>query len=142
MTQYSNDRVSSTDQELVDLATETQRIVALYQDSQAGSVGCALRSRSGATYTGICLDLHCGLGFCAEHHAVAEMLKACESIIETIVAVGTSGHVVPPCGRCRELLWQVDSANRKTRVIMPRAKVMSLEELLPEHWYEYLGADH
>ena len=73
----------------------------------AGNVAAALETEDGTIYTGICLDLACGVGFCAEHSAVAEMLKHRETAIRQIVAVGDTG-IMPPCGRCRELLMQVD----------------------------------
>jgi cytidine deaminase len=99
----------------------------------AGSVGAALRTRSGNVYTGICLDFACGIGFCAEHAAVAEMLKARETEIEMIVAVA-EGVILPPGGRCRELLAQVDRRNLETQVILPGGRMRPLRELLPEHW--------
>lgn len=76
----------------------------------AGSVSCALITELGKVYTGICLDLACGIGFCAEHSAIAEMLKARETKIDYIVAVSLQG-VMMPCGRCRELMMQVNQEN-------------------------------
>ena len=67
-------------------------------DLTAGSVGAALVTRQGNIYTGICIDVTCGMGFCAEHAAVAEMLKARQTEIDMIVAVG-EGVILPPCGR-------------------------------------------
>jgi cytidine deaminase len=52
------------------------------QGLSAGSVSCALMTNAGTIYTGICLDLACGIGFCAEHAAIAEMLKARETVID------------------------------------------------------------
>jgi hypothetical protein len=46
---------------------------------ESGGVAAAILTASGAVYTGICIDARCGMGFCAEHSAVAEMLKARES---------------------------------------------------------------
>src|SRR5215213_8694335 len=63
-------------------------------DLTAGSVGSALLTRQGNIYTGICIDVTCGIGFCAEHAAVAEMLKARETAIAMIVAVG-EGVILP-----------------------------------------------
>ena len=77
-------------------------------DCTSGDVAAALVTGSGTLYTGVCIDLECGIGFCAEHAAVAEMLKVRESVVRMIVAVNCEGTVLPPCGRCRELLWQVD----------------------------------
>jgi cytidine deaminase len=102
-------------------------------DFYAGSVGAAVKSSSGKIYTGICFDVGCGIGFCAEHSAVAEMLKSRETVIEYVVAVGKSG-ILPPCGRCRELMMQIDKRNSNTKVVLDNNRIMPLKELLPEHW--------
>jgi predicted RNase H-like nuclease/cytidine deaminase len=97
----------------------------------AGSVASVIVSRSGKTYTGICLDFACSLGFCAEHAAVAEMLKANESEIALVVAVDEHGAVLPPCGRCREMMWQLNSANKAALVILAHDRAVPLRDLLP-----------
>jgi len=97
-------------------------------------VAAALRTDSGAIYTGICIDVACGIGFCAEHAAIAEMLKHRKTRIETIVAV-KDAMILPPCGRCRELMAQVNPENGATRIILD-GRVTSLRELLPERPYE------
>ena len=51
------------------------------------------------------------MGFCAEHSAVAEMLKHGESVIQAVVTVDNDGNAVPPCGRCRELMSQLSREN-------------------------------
>src|ERR671919_558386 len=79
----------------------------LREDFSAGSVGAAILTAKGNIYTGICIDLACGLGFCAEVAAVAEMLKARETHILAVVAVSTGGVLGAPCGRCRETMAQV-----------------------------------
>ncbi|HEY5705201.1 MAG TPA: cytidine deaminase [Terrimicrobiaceae bacterium] len=101
----------------------------------AGQVGAALRTRSGQVYTGICLDLACGIGTCAEHSAIAEMLKHRETEVESIVAVSDS-RILPPCGRCRELLVQIDVKNKSTVVILSASKCLRLYELLPHYWID------
>ena len=95
----------------------------------AAAVGAALESSSGRIYTGINLDLACGIGFCAEHSAVAEMLKSRETVVRRIVA---------PCGRCRELLVQVDPRNLDCQVLLPNDASATLRELLPNAWLEQL----
>lgn len=65
-----------TDAELIETAT---RLVGAYEpsrDCSAGGVAAAIETVAGNVYTGICVDTHCSMGFCAEHAAVAEMLKA------------------------------------------------------------------
>jgi cytidine deaminase len=98
--------------------------------SSAGSVAAALLTRSGKVYTGICIDLPSGMGFCAEHSAIAEMLKNRETDIELIVAVGEHG-ILPPCGRCREMMYQINKGNLRTNVIVGPNKIVQLDTLLP-----------
>jgi cytidine deaminase len=101
------------------------------KDCSAGAVGSALLSESGQIFTGICIDTACSLGFCAEHSAIAEMLKARQTAIRAIIAVKADGRVMPPCGRCREFIRQVDSRNRDTQIILSDTLLVSLRELLP-----------
>jgi cytidine deaminase len=103
------------------------------QGLTAGSVSCALMTNEGTIYTGICLDLACGIEFCAEHAAIAEMLKARETVIDYIVAV-SSNRILMPCGRCRELMVQVSKENLKTKVIVDDIGYIMLSNLLPKHW--------
>jgi cytidine deaminase len=109
-----------------------------------GDVGAALLSDGGNVYTGVCLDISSGIGFCAEHSAIAAMVTAGEYRIQKIVAVwkDESGQVciVAPCGRCREFMRQIHAENLATEVIMERDRVVRLAELLPYHdWYHPLS---
>lgn len=101
----------------------------------AGSVAAALVTEAGNIYTGICLDLACGVGFCAEHAAIASMLQNRETVITKIVAVGRD-KLLPPCGRCRELMVQVDRRNRECEVLLPDGTSRKLKELLPNSWLD------
>jgi cytidine deaminase len=125
-----------TNAELIATATALVGEFRTSQDCVAGGVASALLTRSGKVYTGICVDTACSLGFCAEHAAIAEMLKARESEIERIVAVNAAGAVVPPCGRYRELIRQVSAKNADTHVIVAIGKTVLLADLLPLPWSE------
>jgi cytidine deaminase len=94
-------------------------------------VAAALVTAESAVFTGVCVDTACSLEFCAEHAAIAEMLKARQSNVRMIVAVNKEGLVLPPCGRCRELLWQDDDRNRDTWVVLGVDERAWLYELLP-----------
>ncbi len=100
-------------------------------DCTSGDVAAALLTAGGQVYTGVCIDTACSLGFCAEPAAIAEMLKARESEIRVIVAVDRRGTVRAPCGRCRELMWQVNPRNRAARIVLGPDETVSLEDLLP-----------
>ena len=127
--------------EFVELLARAQSVQGQFVegDLKAASVACALRTSSGHIYTGVNMDLTCGIGFCAEHSAVARMLEARETRIEAIVAVWDNGHIFPPCGRCREMLLQVNAANLGTRVLLAPLEVRTLAELMPFRWQDYRG---
>lgn len=56
-------------------------------------------TRDGNVYTGVCIDIGCGMGFCAEHSAIAQMITNNESEIKMIIAMGEDDIIFPPCGR-------------------------------------------
>jgi len=124
-----------TEAELIGTAKALVGEFRTSDDCTAAGVAAAILSRSGRVYTGVCVDTHCGMGFCAEHAAVAEMLKARESEIALVVAVDSDGTACAPCGRCRELMWQVSPRNRDARVILGPSHVVTLAELLPHPWH-------
>lgn len=128
--------MTSDDIALIGSARSVHGEFGLRRDYSAGTVAAALRTQAGHIYTGICIDLACGLGFCAEAAAVAEMLKHRETHIDTVVAVGRGGVILAPCGRCREMIWQVDRRNADCRVLLCGDREVRLKELLPDHWLE------
>ncbi len=101
---------------------------------EMGTVGAALLTPEGEVFCGACLDAACGVGFCAEHAAVAALVTAGGSRVAVMVAVSSDGGVMPPCGRCRELIRQVDPRNAATRVLLPGGHARLLGALLPEWW--------
>ena len=119
------------EKQLIDLAASLAKPFSPSEDCTSGAVGAALVTAAGNVYSGVCVDVECGIGFCAEHAAIAEMLKARESEIRLIVAVNQDGIILPPCGRCRELMWQVDARNKDTVVIVGEGQTARLSELLP-----------
>ena len=106
----------------------------LSEFAEAGGVGAALLTASGNVYTGVCIDTACSMGFCAEHAAAAAMITAGESRVVSMIAVGTDGRVIPPCGRCREFISQLDDENQNTQVMVAKDVVVTLRELLPYDW--------
>lgn len=100
---------------------------------EVGGVGAALRAASGRIFIGVCIDAASGIGFCAEHAAAAAMVTAGEAQITDMVAVDWDGTILQPCGRCRELVVQLDPANAETRVLLPTG-ARPMRALLPDHW--------
>ena len=121
--------------QLIDAARAVCGELKLRKDFSAGGVGAAVRTADGNVYTGVCIDLGCGLGFCAEVAAIAEMLKNRETHIAAVVAV-SGRRIMPPCGRCRETMAQIDARNFNCRVIVDEDRDVPLQELLPAHWVD------
>jgi cytidine deaminase len=100
-----------------------------------GNVGSTLITDKGNRYSGVCIDTGSGTGFCAEHSAIAAMVTAGEYRIAKMVAVWRDEarvlYVLPPCGRCREFIRQVDPANLDTEVVLGRRRSVKLRDLLP-----------
>ena len=64
----------------------------------------------------------------------SQVVRHANSCFFTMVAVNDDGAVLPPCGRCRELIYQIDPANLDTDVIVERGEVVKLRDLLPHPW--------
>ena len=112
-------------------------------DRVFADVAACLVTEGGARYVGVCIDTGSGTGFCAEASAIAAMVTAGEHRIARVVAVwrdaGGRLHVLPPCGRCREFIRQVDPGNLDTVVVLGPDRTATLAELLPAHaWPEPL----
>jgi cytidine deaminase len=122
-----------THQELIARAQAVVKPRAIGKHT-TGDVGCALLAADGNVYRGVCVDVPCGIGFCAEHSAIAAMATAGEQRIVMIVAVYQDGRVVPPCGRCREFMRQIDPANLDAEVLLGPGLSKPLRELLPHPW--------
>ncbi len=106
----------------------------LSDSADAGAVGAALLTESGAVYLGVCIDTACSMGFCAEHAAAAAMITAGENRVVKMVAVNSVGSVLPPCGRCREFISQLHPENLEAEVLIATGRVATLRELLPHDW--------
>ena len=129
MTEFSN-------REMIEKAMTVLKPRKLSHENTAGDVACALLSAEGNLYLGVCIDVSSGMGFCAEHSAIAAMITAGESRISKIVAVWGDGSVLPPCGRCREFIYQIDVTNLTcTDLVLGDDRSIKLQDLLP-HPYE------
>ena len=109
----------------------------LNEYSKIANMGCALLTKQGNIYTGINIDIVCGIGFCAEHSAIAEMLKYNETRIVKIVSASDEKGIRPPCGRCREFIRLINFENFETLVMLKDDRVVKLADLLPDPFFKY-----
>ncbi len=104
-----------------------------------GEVGSALLTTNGNIFRGVCIGYYCGLASCGEYQAIGAMISNGEKHIKTIVAVWLDDKtnrykVIPPCGKCREMIKQTSKKNMNTYVIISETKKVTLKELLPHPW--------
>ncbi|PKF74569.1 cytidine deaminase family protein [Chryseobacterium sp. PMSZPI] len=124
--------------DLKEIASQFAKSKTLNDFIEYGGVAAAIETVRGNVYTGISIDTACSMGFCAEHSAVAEMLKNGEHHIKAVVAVGNDGSAVPPCGRCRELMSQLSKENLNAVIEVKNGVFVTLKELMPYDWKEDL----
>lgn len=112
----------------------------LSKSSEAGGVAAALLTRGGNVYVGVCIETACSMGFCAEHAAAAAMVTAGESTVVKMIAVRWDGGILPPCGRCRDFISQLDDDNVAAEVMVSQDAVVQLKDLLPHDWRAAKGS--
>lgn len=123
-------------EELYSRAREVQRPRALSPFAEAGGVAAALLAADGTVYTGVCIDMACGLGMCAERAAAAQMITCGQGRVLKLVVLMPDGRPGVPCGACCDFLLQMDPENSETEVLLgPQSdQSMRLRELAP-HWW-------
>ena len=121
-------------EELYNIAQELAVPRKLSEYTDVAMVGAALLTDKGNVYKGVCIDAPCGMGFCAEHSAIAAMVTAGENRIVKVIAVGADGRIMAPCGRCREFMAQIHDDNRNAEVMLARDNILLLKDILPYDW--------
>ena len=70
-------------------------------------VGAALRAKSGRIFTGCNVEnATLGLTCCAERVAIFKAVSEGERGFEAIAVVADSETLTPPCGACRQIIWE------------------------------------
>lgn len=104
-------------------------------------VGAALRSASGAVYSGC--NVECGafgIGSCAERNAIAAAVRAegpglrIEAVAISAVDNKDTPMAIPPCGACRQLIREL-GANAEVVFLGGNGLVhANINELLPHNF--------
>ncbi len=109
-------------------------------EADMGGVACALITDKNTIFKGVCIDTISGMGLCAEHTAISQMITQGEYSIKKIVAVKKDSDgdvfILSPCGRCREFMHQTNKSNLETDVVLGKDNVVKLKKLLPFHDFE------
>ncbi|MDE5974621.1 MAG: cytidine deaminase [Eubacterium sp.] len=97
----------------------------------SGGVGAAVVTKKGNIYTGVCIATDCSLGMCAERNALSTMITNGEYEIKMVAAVNKKGHVLPPCGACREFMMQLKNSSDIEVLVDNNGTVVKLKDLMP-----------
>ena len=119
--------------ELLEIAKGLTHERQLSRMASAGTVAAAVLTDKGNVYTGVCIDVPAGMGFCAEHSAMAAAITAGESKIVKLAATGVDddGRGCAPCGRCREFINALHDDNHLCEVILEDGSITTIGKLLP-----------
>ncbi|BBB00294.1 putative cytidine deaminase [Actinacidiphila reveromycinica] len=124
------------DHELIRAAAE---VAATACRGDNHTVAAAARARDGRIVTAVNVYHFTG-GPCAELVAIGAAATSGVDDLVTMVAVGDRDRgVVPPCGRCRQVLLDYFPALRVIVGAGDRLRAVPVAELLPE---SYVWADH
>jgi|LGVE01.1.fsa_nt_gb cytidine deaminase len=129
--------------ELYDLAISKLNYQKVTECITTGVVACALITKAGNVYTGINIEVYCGLGNCAERSAFVEMLQNGETEVKKLVCVAKDINdevpkILTPCGVCREYMLQMNVSNKDTQILtdLEGFKTFNLTEFYSNWWHK------
>lgn len=96
-------------------------------------VGAALEDESGRVFTGCNIEnATYGLTMCAERVAVFKAISEGISKITRVVVVADTDVLTPPCGACRQILWEFGAgAELVLANLAGRRERLTLLEIFP-----------
>lgn len=96
-------------------------------------VGAAIEAESGAVFTGCNIEnASYGLTLCAERVAVFKAMSEGHRAFRRIVVAADTATLTPPCGACRQILWEFCGNIRLTLVNLNGGREeMHLADLFP-----------
>ena len=96
-------------------------------------MGAALKTRTGEIVTGCNIEnASYGLTMCAERVAVFKAVSEGLDDFDSIAVAADSKRLTPPCGPCRQILWEY-CGDIAVHMVDPkgRSRTLRLSQLLP-----------
>ena len=114
----------------------TKQVARRLHVSGIHEVASSVETSAGDTYSGIHMNASVGFAdVCGEVAAICAMVGSGHRDLATIVAVWSNGQekysLFAPCGRCRELISDLNPEARVIVGTLDAPYVMSIAELLP-----------
>ena len=105
----------------------TERSYAPYSEVR---VGAAALCADGSIVTGCNVEnASTGIGVCAEVTLASSMVAAGGGRLVALAVVAGDGEPIPPCGRCRQFLYEFGGAEL---LVETSSGVVTLGDLLPD----------
>jgi len=144
-------KLTLSEQKLVDYSKKTIVKYNKLRKSKGGidTLYAFVMSDSGKTYEGACLETNTQhANVCAERHAIANMVlgESYKGKVKSIVIADPVPKVqknsTPPCGTCRQLIWEfgrpttttilMQYIQRKDGWIFPKLEKYTIKKLYPK----------
>jgi len=96
-------------------------------------VGAAIEDENGRIFSGCNVESAAyGLTICAERVAVFKAISETTAKLKRIAVVTDTDILTPPCGACRQILWEFCPDARLTLAnLTGRQETISLKEIFP-----------
>ena len=96
-------------------------------------VGAAVETEDGRIFTGCNVEnATYGLTICAERVAVFKAISEGARKFRRIVVAADTNELTPPCGACRQILWEFMGDTELTLVnLRGKSETMRLKDLFP-----------
>src|SRR5260370_11930950 len=96
-------------------------------------VGAALRTKDGKVFTGCNVEsASYGLAVAAERVAIWKALSEGERDFSELVIVADTEQLTPPCGTCRQIIWEFCKHARITLAnLRGQREELTVKDLLP-----------
>jgi len=115
------------------LIKQAQLAIQRAQAAYSGfPVGAALLCQNGLIFTGCNVESSSyGLTICAERVALTKALSEGETKFKAIAIATPQKPLCPPCGACRQLLWDYARDIDVVLAVENEFQILTLHELLP-----------
>ncbi|MFA5809594.1 MAG: cytidine deaminase [Thermoleophilia bacterium] len=133
--------LNTQQRELIERAIQAAR--KAYAPESGFQVGAAVLTASGKIYTGCNVEnASYGISMCAERVAVYCAVEAGERSFEAMAVVAGEGDLdAPPCGACRQALFEFSPEMVVTYRYGGRFTTRIVAELLPDAFDRKAGGD-
>lgn len=122
---------------LRDLVASASAHAERFNDGEVHTVAAALLTRSGETVFGLNANHFLG-GPCGEISALANRAATCpgDPVVAAVAVHGPTGQVIAPCGKCRQVLFDLDPSIRCVVRTSVGLEAPTVADLLP-HAYNW-----